>query len=124
MHAPTAGLSLLHPVSPVDRVHTYVSTSHLHGGIAVDIGQQAQAETFGVGRICESVHSEGRLRGVKGLPDPLVQLIVGYGAPERRLRVGHRLQVYNTQTHTHTIYTKCGTKSVVSQSPYTTNATL
>lgn len=97
MHLPIAGLSLLHPVSPAENVCTYVSASHLHGGVAVDVRQQAQAETLRVGGICESVHSEGRLRGVESLPDPLVQLIVGYGTPERRLGVGHWLQVYNTK---------------------------
>lgn len=33
---------------------------------------------------------------MEGLPDTLVQLVVGYRAPEGRLRVGHRLQVCST----------------------------
>lgn len=125
MHPPIAGLSLLHPVSPTARVCTYVPASHLHGGVAINVGQQAQAEALRVGRICESIHSEGRLRGVEGLPDPLVQLIVSYGAPESRLGVGHWLQVYNKNTQMcvrsyhiclvmKKTITKCGTKHGVS----------
>ena len=29
---------------------------HLHGGVPVDVGQQAQAEALGVGGVCEAVH--------------------------------------------------------------------
>lgn len=55
---------------------------HLYSGVPVDIRQQAQAETLRVGRICESVHCQRGLRSVEGLPDTLVQLVVGYRAPE------------------------------------------
>lgn len=72
---------------------TYVPPGHLHGGVPVDIRQQAQAETLRVGWICESVHCQRWLRGVEGLPHTLVQLVVGYRAPEGWLWVSHRLQV-------------------------------
>lgn len=78
---------------------TYVPPGHLHSGVPVDIRQQAQAETFRVGRICESVHCQRGLRGVEGLPHALVQLVVGYRAPEGWLRVSHRLQVYSRGPH-------------------------
>lgn len=72
---------------------TYVPPGHLHRGVPVDVGQQAQAETLRVRRVCEAVHRQRRLGGVERLADALVQLVVGYRAPEGRLRVGHRLQV-------------------------------
>lgn len=66
---------------------------HLHSGIPVDVRQQTQAEALRVGRICESVHCQRGLRGVERLPHALVQLVIGYRAPEGGLRVGHRLHV-------------------------------
>ena len=79
-------------------VWTYVSARHLHGGVAVDVGQQAQAEALRVGRVGEAVHRQRGLRGVEGLAHALVQLVVGDGAPEGGLRVGHRLQVCVTES--------------------------
>lgn len=61
---------------------TYVPPGHLHSGVPVDIRQQAQTETLRVGWICESVNGQRGLGGVKGLADTLVQLIIGYRAPE------------------------------------------
>lgn len=65
----------------------------LHGGVAVDVGEQAQAEAFGVGGVGKSVHGEGGLGRVKDLPHALVQLVVGDGAPEGGLAVRDRFQV-------------------------------
>lgn len=70
-----------------------MSARQLHGGVAVDVGEQAQAEAFRVGRICKSVHGEGGLGRVKDLSHALVQLVVGDGAPEGRLAVRDRFQV-------------------------------
>lgn len=53
-----------------------MSARQLHGGVAVDVGEQAQAEAFRVGRICKSVHGEGGLGRVKDLSHALVQLVV------------------------------------------------
>lgn len=75
---------------------TYMPPGHLHGSVPVHVGQQAQAETLRVGGIRESVDCQRGLRSVEGLPHTLVQLVVGYRAPEGRLRVGHRLQVCGT----------------------------
>lgn len=71
-----------------------MSARQLHRGVAVHVGQQAQAETLRVGRIREAVHRQRGLRGVEDLPHPLVQLVVGDGAPEGRLAVCHRLKVW------------------------------
>lgn len=75
--------------------HTYVPPGHLHSGIPVDIRQEAQAETFRVWWVCESIHCQWGLRGVERLPNTLVELIVGYRAPKGRLWVSHWLQVYS-----------------------------
>ena len=72
---------------------TDVATRELHRGVAVDVGQQAQAEALRVGRVGEAVHRQRGLRGVEGLAHALVQLVVGDGAPEGRLAVRHRLEV-------------------------------
>lgn len=74
-------------------VRTDVSACELHASVAVNIGQQAQAETLRVGWISKAVYCERRLGCMEDFPHPLVQLIVGYGAPERWLTVRHRLQV-------------------------------
>lgn len=65
----------------------------LHGRVPVDIGEQPQAEALRVGGVGEAIHCHGRLRGVERLPDALVQLVVGDGAPEGGLAVGDGLQV-------------------------------
>lgn len=36
-------------------IFTYVSPGHLHGGVAVDVAEQAQAEALRVGRVGEAV---------------------------------------------------------------------
>lgn len=66
---------------------------HLNRGVPVDVAEQPQAEALRVGGVGEAVHRQGRLRGVERLPHPLVQLVVGDGAPEGRLAVGDGLQV-------------------------------
>lgn len=66
----------------------------LHSRVPVDIGEQPQAEALRVGGVGEAVHGHGGLGGVEGLPDALVQLVVGNGAPEGWLAVGDRLQVW------------------------------
>lgn len=64
-----------------------------HSRIPVDIGEQPQAEALRVGGVGEAIHRHGGLRGVECLPNALVQLVVGDGAPEGRLAVGDGLQV-------------------------------
>lgn len=66
----------------------------LHSRVPVDVGEQPQAEALRVGGVGEAIHRHGRLGGVECLPDALVELVVGDGAPEGRLAVGDRLQVW------------------------------
>lgn len=65
----------------------------LHSCVPVDVGEQPQAEALRVGGVGEAIHRHGRLGGVECLPDALVELVVGDGAPEGRLTVGDGLQV-------------------------------
>ena len=74
-----------------------MSAGHLDGLGSVDVRQESEAEALGVAGVGEAVDGEGGLRGVERLPDPRVQLVVRDAAPERRLRVRHRLHVYNTR---------------------------
>lgn len=64
------------------RSRTNMSARELHGGVAVHVGQQTQAESLGVGRIREAIHSQRGLRGMEYLPYPLIQFIVRDRAPE------------------------------------------
>ena len=52
-----------------------------------------QAEALRVGGVGEAIHRHGRLGGMECLPNALVELVVGDGAPEGRLAVGDGLQV-------------------------------
>ena len=79
-------------------IGTYMSARELHGGVTVNVGEQTQAEALRVGGVREAVHGEGGLGGVEGLSHPLVQLVVGDGAPKGRLAVGYRLEVCTTGT--------------------------
>lgn len=76
---------------------TDVSPRELHGRVPVDVGQQTEAEALGIGGVSEAIHGHGGLGGVESLSHPLVELVVGYGAPEGRLAVGHRLQICTEQ---------------------------
>lgn len=81
---------------PLGLALTNVPPCELHGGIPVDVGEQPEAEALRVGGVGEAVHRHGGLRGVECLPDTLVQLVVGDGAPEGWLAVGDGLQVWET----------------------------
>lgn len=88
-----AGLGIWGVVGETRPPLTDVPPCQLHSRIPVDIGEQPQAEALRVGGVGEAVHGHGRLRGVECLPDALVELVVGDGAPEGRLAVGDGLQV-------------------------------
>lgn len=75
-----------------------MAPGELHGRVPVDVGQQTQAEALRVGGVGEAIHGHGGLRGVESLSHPLVELVVGYGAPEGRLAVGHGLQICTKQS--------------------------
>lgn len=62
----------------------------LNGGIAVDVGKQAEAEAvLVVGWVCEPVHQDAAGRGVESLPHPVVELVVRYGTPVLRFLVAN-----------------------------------
>lgn len=73
----------------------------LDGGVAVDVGQQAQAEAVAiVGRVGEAVHQDAGGGRLEGLSDPVIQLVVHDGAPVLGFFVGHRLHIC-TQSDRH-----------------------
>lgn len=66
----------------------------LYRGIPVDVAELAEAESVAViAGVREPVHDHRRRMAMENLTDPAVQLIVGYGGPERLLLVRHRLDV-------------------------------
>lgn len=66
----------------------------LDGGVAVDVGEQAQAESVAVvGGIREAVHEHAGGGRLEGLADAVVELVVNNGAPVLGFLVGHRLHV-------------------------------
>lgn len=72
----------------------YVPACVFDGGVAVDVGQQAEAETvFVVGRVREAVHQHTAGRRVKRLTHPVVELVVGDGTPVLWLLVTHGSQI-------------------------------
>ena len=77
----------------INRYHTYMPPCHLHLLRSVDVGEEAEAESLRVWRVGESIHGQGRLRGMKRLSHTIIQLVVRYRAPKRRLFVRHRLGI-------------------------------
>ena len=72
----------------VQPTFAYVPACVFDGGVAVDVGQQAEAEAvLVVGRVCEAVHQHTARRRVESLPNPVVELVVSYGAPVLRFLV-------------------------------------
>ncbi len=69
----------------------------LHHRVAVDVGEQTEAEAVGVARVGEAVDDDGGLAGMERLAHPGVQLIVGDGAPEGGLAVHDRLDLHRGQ---------------------------
>lgn len=78
----------------VQLTFAYVPARVLDGGVAVDVGQQAEAESIlVVGWVCEAVHQHTAGRGVERFPHSVVELVVGYGAPVLGLLVADGPQV-------------------------------
>lgn len=68
----------------------YVPACVLDGGVAVDVGQQAEAEAvLVVGWVREAVHQDAAGRRVESLPDPVVELVVSHRTPVLRFLVTH-----------------------------------
>lgn len=97
LHEDSAVAEALCEDLPSDVVQPHASPDmpprEFHSRIPVDIGEQPQAEALRVGGVGEAIHRHGGLRGVECLPNALVQLVVGDGAPEGWLAVGDGLQV-------------------------------
>lgn len=71
----------------------------LDGGVAVDVGEQAEAEPVAVvGGIREAVDEHAGGGRVEGLPDAVVELVVNNGAPVLGFLVGHRLHICTGST--------------------------
>lgn len=86
------------PPSPaaVNRGPTFadVSAGVLDCRVAVDVGQQSEAEAVLVVRgVCEAVHQHAGRRGVISLAHAIVELVVDNGAPVARLLVLYRLHI-------------------------------
>lgn len=59
-----------------------VPTCVFDGGVAVDVGQQAEAKAvLVVGWVCEAIHQDAAGGGVESLPHTVVELIVSHRAP-------------------------------------------
>lgn len=62
--------------------------------VAVDVGEQAEAESVAVvGGICEAIDKHAGGGSLKRLPDTIVELVVNNRAPVPRLLVGHALPI-------------------------------
>lgn len=72
---------------------TYMSPCHFNSCVPVNVAEKPEAKAFRIGGVSETVHGQRRLRGVERLTHPLVQLVVGYGAPESWFTVGDGLKI-------------------------------
>jgi len=70
-----------------------MSPCHFHSCVPVYVAEKPETEAFRVGGVGEAIDCQRWLGGVERLSDPLVQLIVGYRAPESGFAVGNRLKV-------------------------------
>lgn len=72
----------------------YVPARVLDGGVAVDVGKEAQAEAvLVVAGVSEAVHQDAVGGSVESLPHPVVELIVSYRTPVLGLFVTNRPQI-------------------------------
>lgn len=73
----------------------------LNGGIAVDVGEQPQAEpVLVVWGVSEAIHQDAGGGRVERLPDAVVQLVVDDGAPVLRLFVSNCLDIWKATMET------------------------
>lgn len=78
-----------------------VSPRVLDGGVAVDVGEQPQAEpVLVVGGVGEAIHQDAGGGCVERLPDAVVQLVVDDGAPVLRLFVSDCLHIWKATMET------------------------
>ena len=89
--AQALGKHLAPDVKQVDALPN-MSSDVLDRRVPVHVGEEPETEPVrGRGGICESVDDDVCPGGLESLTDSLIQLVVGYGAPIRRLLVidGH-----------------------------------
>ena len=73
----------------------------LDGGVAVDVGEQAEAESVAViGGICETVNEHAGGGSLERLSDTIVELVVNNRAPVLGFLIGHRLHICTGNTLT------------------------
>ena len=65
----------------------------LDDGVAVNVGEEAQAEALGRAGVRVAVDGEAGLGGVEHIPHPVLHLVVGDRAPVGRLTAGDNLIV-------------------------------
>jgi len=63
--------------------------------VAIDIWQKSETESVTAWRISESINAKWRLRSMEWLANANILLIVGDGAPERRLSIDNWLCICN-----------------------------
>lgn len=74
--------------------------SILNGGVAVDVGEQAEAESVAVvGGICEAIDKHAGGGRLEGLPDAVVELVINNGAPVLGFLIGHGLHICTLMGH-------------------------
>ena len=86
------------PITEFTRWHTFadVPPSVFNRGVAVDVGQQPEAESFGVvGRVRVAVDDHRRRRRVENLADAIVEFVIRDRRPVSLLLISHRLDVYS-----------------------------
>lgn len=65
-----------------------------NGGVAVDVGEQAEAKSVAVvGGICEAINEHAGGGRLECLSNPIVELIVNNRAPVLGFLIGHRLHI-------------------------------
>lgn len=73
----------------------------LNGGVAVDVGEQAEAESVAVvGGICEAIDEHTGGGCLERLAHSIVELVVNNRAPVLGFLVGHRLHICTGNTLT------------------------
>lgn len=73
----------------------------LNGGVAVDVGEQAEAESVAVvGGICEAIDEHAGGGRLERLSNTIVQLVVNNRAPVLGFFIGHRLHICTGNTLT------------------------
>lgn len=78
-----------------------VPSGVFNGGVAVDVGEQAEAESVAVvGGICEAINEHAGGGSLERLSNTVVELVVNNRAPVLGFLVGHRLHICTGNTLT------------------------